>query len=93
MSAAGHCTGGETYQFHSNGTVDIRSCIDHILRTRQARWQLVGKPPLDVVLLFEGHRYELSFSDSRGAPKMRWRVPSESKIDPQTDIYLALSKD
>ena len=87
------CTSGETYSFHSNGSVGIAMCSNHVLRQRNVPWTLSAAPPLDVNLVFDGRSYQLSFAGTAHAPQMRWRQLGQVKLDPTTDIYLGLSKD
>lgn len=93
MGSSESCTAGETYTFHANNSVDVRTCSNHVLVKRTVPWMLVVKPPLDIELRFDGKSFQLSFGGTSHAPQMRWRRPGQMKPDPTTDIYLGLSKD
>jgi hypothetical protein len=93
MGSDKHCTAGETYNFHNNGSVDIALCADHVLTRRKVPWTLQAAPPLDVNLVFDGRSYLLSFAGTQRALQMRWRDLGQIKPRPTTDVYLGISKD
>jgi hypothetical protein len=93
MGGDRHCTSGETYNFRTNGTVDIARCANQVLTTRNVPWTLAPAPPIDVNLVFDGKTYQLSFSGPPQNPEMRWRDLARVKPTPTTDILLHLSKD